>query len=182
MQAEVGGKNLEKDIALTDVQESKHDGTTTIIGTATNNGKKAAHGTHIQANGGLTRPCRANTGRVNGPTRRRSHALAAVADFHATRVIVCEAALFRVVRCAVRKYYGHDVVSTCRFRIVEFLCACPSWCFICAAVAGHLDLLGMYLLRGPNRAGGRPTAGLRYRSSTPVARYSDGCERGKERG
>jgi hypothetical protein len=91
-------------------------------------------------------------------------------------------ALFKVVRCAVRKYYGHDVVSTSRFCIAEFLCACPSWYLICAAVAGHLDLLGMYLLRGPNRASGRPTAGLRYRSTTPVARCSDGCERGKERG
>jgi hypothetical protein len=91
-------------------------------------------------------------------------------------------ALFGVVRRAVRKYYGHDVVSTSRFRIVEFLCARPSWCLVCAAVAGHLDLLGMYLLRGPNRASGRPTAGLGYRSSAPVARGSDGCERGKERG
>jgi len=46
MQAEVG----EKDIALTRVEELKHDGTTTIIGTATNHGKKAAHGIHVQAN------------------------------------------------------------------------------------------------------------------------------------
>jgi hypothetical protein len=42
--------NSERTIALTDVSEVKHDGTTTIIGTATNHGKKAAHGIHIQAN------------------------------------------------------------------------------------------------------------------------------------
>ena len=42
--------DLEKNIALTDVSEVKHDGTTAIIGTATNHGKKAAHGIHIQAN------------------------------------------------------------------------------------------------------------------------------------
>ena len=50
MQAELGGKDKEKDIALTGVEEVKHDGTTVIIGTATNHGKKAAHGIHIQAN------------------------------------------------------------------------------------------------------------------------------------
>lgn len=50
MQAELGGKDLEKGIALTGVEEVKHDGTTAIIGTATNHGKKAAHGIHIQAN------------------------------------------------------------------------------------------------------------------------------------
>ena len=50
MQAELGGKDLEKDIAITGTEEVKHDGTTTIIGTATNHGKKAAHGIHIQAN------------------------------------------------------------------------------------------------------------------------------------
>ena len=50
MQAELGGKDLEKDIVLTGVEEVKHDGTTVIIGTATNHGKKAAHGIHIQAN------------------------------------------------------------------------------------------------------------------------------------
>ena len=50
MEAEVGNKDLEKNIALTDVSEMKHDGTTMIIGTATNHGKKAAHGIHIQAN------------------------------------------------------------------------------------------------------------------------------------
>jgi hypothetical protein len=49
-QAELGGKDLEKDIALTGVEEVKHDGTTAIIGTATNHGKKAARGIHIQAN------------------------------------------------------------------------------------------------------------------------------------
>jgi hypothetical protein len=50
MQEDLGGKDLEKDIALTGVQEVKHDGVTAIIGTATNNGKKAARGIHIQAN------------------------------------------------------------------------------------------------------------------------------------
>jgi len=50
MQEELGGKDLEKDIAITGVEEVKHDGTTVIIGTATNHGKKAAHGIHIQAN------------------------------------------------------------------------------------------------------------------------------------
>jgi hypothetical protein len=50
MQAELGGRDLEKDIAISGVEEVKHDGTTAIIGTATNHGKKAAHGIHIQAN------------------------------------------------------------------------------------------------------------------------------------
>jgi hypothetical protein len=50
MQAEVGERDPEKNIALTDVSEVKHDGATVIIGTATNHGKKAAHGIHIQAN------------------------------------------------------------------------------------------------------------------------------------
>ena len=50
MQSEGGEKDLEKNIALTEVSEVKHDGATVIIGTATNNGKKAAHGIHIQAN------------------------------------------------------------------------------------------------------------------------------------
>jgi hypothetical protein len=50
MQEELAGKDSEKDIALTGVEEVKHDGTTAIIGTATNHGKKAAHGIHIQAN------------------------------------------------------------------------------------------------------------------------------------
>jgi hypothetical protein len=50
MQAELGGKDLEKDIAITGVEEVKHDGTTAVIGTATNHGKRAAHGIHIQAN------------------------------------------------------------------------------------------------------------------------------------
>jgi len=89
---------------------------------------------------------------------------------------------FEVVRRVVRKYHGRDVVFTSRFRIVEFLGTCPSWWLICAAVAGHFDLLGMYLLGGPNRASRRPTGRLRYRSSTPFARCADGCERGKERG
>jgi hypothetical protein len=42
--------DLKSDIALTDVSEMKHDGTTAIIGTATNHSKKAARGIHIQAN------------------------------------------------------------------------------------------------------------------------------------
>jgi hypothetical protein len=50
MQEDLGGKDLEKDIALTGVEEVKHDGVTAIIGTATNNGKKAARSIHIQAN------------------------------------------------------------------------------------------------------------------------------------
>jgi hypothetical protein len=50
MQAELGGKDLEKGIAITGAEEVKHDGTTAIIGTAMNHGKKAAHGIHIQAN------------------------------------------------------------------------------------------------------------------------------------
>jgi hypothetical protein len=50
MQAEVGESDLETNIALTDVSEVKHDGATVILGTATNNGKKAARGIHIQAN------------------------------------------------------------------------------------------------------------------------------------
>ena len=39
-----------KEIVLSDVEEQKHDGVTAIIGKATNSGKKAAHGVHIQAN------------------------------------------------------------------------------------------------------------------------------------
>jgi hypothetical protein len=39
-----------KDIALSDVEEQKHDGTTTIIGKATNSGRTPARGLHIQAN------------------------------------------------------------------------------------------------------------------------------------
>jgi hypothetical protein len=39
-----------KDIVLSDVEEQKHDGTTTIIGKATNSGKTPARGLHIQAN------------------------------------------------------------------------------------------------------------------------------------
>jgi hypothetical protein len=50
MQEEFGGKDLEKDIAITGAEEVKRDGTPAIIGTATNHGKKAAHGIHIQAN------------------------------------------------------------------------------------------------------------------------------------
>jgi hypothetical protein len=50
MQAELGGKDLEKNIALSGVEEVKHDGTTAIVGTATNHGKKTARGIHIQAN------------------------------------------------------------------------------------------------------------------------------------
>jgi hypothetical protein len=43
-------RHLARDIALSDVEEVKRDGTTVIIGSATNNGKRAAHGIHIQAN------------------------------------------------------------------------------------------------------------------------------------
>jgi hypothetical protein len=39
-----------KNIALSDVDEQKHDGTTAIIGKATNSGKREVHGVHIQAN------------------------------------------------------------------------------------------------------------------------------------
>jgi hypothetical protein len=42
--------DLAKDIVLSGVDEQKHDGITAIIGTATNNGNKPAHGIHIQAN------------------------------------------------------------------------------------------------------------------------------------
>ena len=50
VQTEFGEKDLGRDIALSGVEEVKHDGTTSIIGTATNHGKKPAHGIHIQAN------------------------------------------------------------------------------------------------------------------------------------
>jgi hypothetical protein len=43
-------RNVEKDIALTGVEEVTHDGTTVIIGTATNHGKTGARGIDIQAN------------------------------------------------------------------------------------------------------------------------------------
>ena len=49
-QESLAEKTLGKDIALTNVEEVKRDGTTVIIGSATNNGKKAARGIHIQAN------------------------------------------------------------------------------------------------------------------------------------
>jgi hypothetical protein len=49
-QATLEGKNVEKDIALSGVEEVKRDGTTVIIGNATNHGKSAARGIHIQAN------------------------------------------------------------------------------------------------------------------------------------
>jgi hypothetical protein len=39
-----------KEIVLSDVEEQKHDGATAIIGKATNSGKKAVRGIHIQAN------------------------------------------------------------------------------------------------------------------------------------
>jgi hypothetical protein len=45
-----GPQDLAKDIALSGIEEAKHDGITMIIGTVTNNGKKPAHGIHIQAN------------------------------------------------------------------------------------------------------------------------------------
>jgi hypothetical protein len=49
--AGVGDTNsVAKDILLSDVEEQKHDATTDILGKATNSGKKAAHGLHIQAN------------------------------------------------------------------------------------------------------------------------------------
>ena len=44
------GHDLAKDIVLSGVEEIKHDGTTAIVGTATNSGKKPARGIHIQAN------------------------------------------------------------------------------------------------------------------------------------
>ena len=44
------GQELAKNIVLSAVDEEKHDGTTAIVGTATNNGKKSARGIHIQAN------------------------------------------------------------------------------------------------------------------------------------
>jgi hypothetical protein len=40
MEADVGERELERNIVLSDVSEVKHDDTTAIIGTATNNGKK----------------------------------------------------------------------------------------------------------------------------------------------
>ena len=43
-------QEVAKDIVLSDVEEQKHDGTTAIIGKATNSGKKPANGLHIQAN------------------------------------------------------------------------------------------------------------------------------------
>ena len=49
MQAEPGKKNQKK-ISRSAAWRVKHDGTIAIIGTATNRGKKAAHGVHIQAN------------------------------------------------------------------------------------------------------------------------------------
>jgi len=42
--------HAENEVVLSDVEEQKHDGTTAIIGKATNSGKKAVHGVHIQAN------------------------------------------------------------------------------------------------------------------------------------
>jgi hypothetical protein len=44
------GHEVVQDIVLSSVEEVKHDGVTAILGTATNNGKKPAHGVHIQAN------------------------------------------------------------------------------------------------------------------------------------
>jgi hypothetical protein len=49
-QESLPARNSVKDIALSNVEEVKHDGATVIIGTATNNGKKAARGINIQAN------------------------------------------------------------------------------------------------------------------------------------
>lgn len=102
----------------------------------------------------------------------------------AAGVEICEAR--RALRGRAMRHsqvsLNHDVVPTSRFSIFEFLCAYYSSCPIGAAVAGHLDLLRMYLVEGPNRARGRPTDGRRYPSSTPVARCSDGGERGQERG
>jgi hypothetical protein len=42
--------HAENEVILSDVEEQKHDGTTAIIGKATNSGKKAVRGVHIQAN------------------------------------------------------------------------------------------------------------------------------------
>jgi hypothetical protein len=39
-----------KEIVLSDIEEQKHDGATAITGKATNSGKKAVRGVHIQAN------------------------------------------------------------------------------------------------------------------------------------
>jgi hypothetical protein len=50
VQEDLGGKELEKLIELTGVEEVTHDGTTVIIGTATNHGKTGARGIDIQAN------------------------------------------------------------------------------------------------------------------------------------
>lgn len=43
-------RNLAKDIALVNAEEVKRDGTTVILGTATNNGKTAVRNFYIQAN------------------------------------------------------------------------------------------------------------------------------------
>ena len=43
-------ESVAKAVVLSDIDEQKHDGTTAIIGKATNSGKKAVHGVHIQAN------------------------------------------------------------------------------------------------------------------------------------
>jgi hypothetical protein len=50
LQGRFGEQNPQKDIALSDVEEVKHDGVTAILGTATNHGNTAAHGIDIQAN------------------------------------------------------------------------------------------------------------------------------------
>jgi hypothetical protein len=50
MQAKLAEGNQAKDIALTGIEETKHDGVLAILGTATNHGKSAVRGIHIQAN------------------------------------------------------------------------------------------------------------------------------------
>jgi hypothetical protein len=48
--AEFAGGFSAKDIALSDVEEQKHDGATWIIGTAKNIGKRSARSVEVQAN------------------------------------------------------------------------------------------------------------------------------------
>jgi hypothetical protein len=46
----LGGEASRKDLILSNVEEQKHDGGTSIIGSVKNSGKKPARGVHIQAN------------------------------------------------------------------------------------------------------------------------------------
>jgi hypothetical protein len=45
-----GGETSRKDLILSNVEEQKHDGVTSIIGSVKNSGKKPARAVHIQAN------------------------------------------------------------------------------------------------------------------------------------